>query len=61
MSKPKADARVHSTKEGKLFIKASELFARDEVKEMIQQMMDSDLYRQIKQSQVAVAVTPANK
>jgi hypothetical protein len=45
--------KVHSTKEGKLFIRQSEFFAREEVQSMIKKLMDSTLFKKIKESQTS--------
>lgn len=38
---------VHSTSEGRLYIKASELFSQPKVQKMVAEMMASDIFKNI--------------
>lgn len=44
------DVYIHSTKAGKLYIKPSELFARDRIKKMLQKLLESSISKNLEKA-----------
>ncbi|MEO6903952.1 MAG: hypothetical protein ABI315_12505 [Bacteroidia bacterium] len=45
----KEESIIHSTKEGRLYIKTVDFFQQEKIKQTIHELLDSDIMRQIKE------------